>query len=519
MRVVLATVNARYHHCSLALRYLKANLGEFGPDCQLLEFTLEQRPLEVVEALLAARPDLIGLSIYIWNASFSLEVVRLLKRLRPDLPLVLGGPEVSYEWDQQELVALADYLITHEGERALLQLCRDLSAGRRDLPRVIAGGQPRLDDLVLPYDLYSDVDLAQRTLYVEASRGCPFRCEFCLSSLDTGVRYFPQERLLAALQQLLDRGARHFKFIDRTFNLRLEVSSALLDFFWQRYQPDMFLHFEMVPDRFPAELRSRVARFPAGAVQFEIGIQTFQPEVQQRISRRQKLEALEDNLRFLREHTGVHIHADLIVGLPGETLEQFARGFDHLVALGPQEIQVGILKRLRGTPILRHDQEFAMLYSPSPPYEILQNSVIDFDQMMRLKRFARMWDVTANRGRFPQLLRRLLGQSPFENFMAFSLHAVAALGGTREMAVDRVARCLVEFLLQQGHPLEAVVADALADYGPQGRIPGFLSQLPGADPEWFRRALPRREKTRALPARQARHLEAQPVEGLLTGVE
>src|SRR5439155_19014129 len=165
------------------------------------------------------------------------------------------------------------------------------------------------------------------------------------------------------------------------------ISQTILEFFLERYQPGHFFHFEMVPDRLPEPLREVIAKFPKGALQFEVGIQTFNEEVGRLIKRRQNYQKLEENLRFLRATTGVYIHADLIAGLPGESVESFAAGFDRLVALGPQEIQVGILKRLRGTPIVRHDTEWKIAYNPHPPYDILQNKLIDFATMQKLKRF------------------------------------------------------------------------------------------------------------------------------------
>ncbi|MFM8931484.1 MAG: B12-binding domain-containing radical SAM protein, partial [Gemmataceae bacterium] len=223
-------------------------------------------------------------------------------------------------------------------------------------------------ELKLPYALYDSEDIAHRVIYVEASRGCPFTCEFCLSSLEIPVRAAPLEQFLAEMDQLLKRGTRQFKFVDRTFNLNTRVGITILHFFLDRMQPDLFLHFEMIPDRLPEELKSLIRRFPAGSLQFEVGIQSFNPEVQALISRRQDHAKTVDNLRWLRENTTVHIHADLIAGLPGETMESFGKGFDTLRGLGPQEIQVGILKRLRGTPIIRHDAEWEMVYSPQAPY-------------------------------------------------------------------------------------------------------------------------------------------------------
>ena len=286
---------------------------------------------------------------------------------------------------------------------------------------------PDLAQLALPYGCYTDEDVAHRVIYVEASRGCPFTCEFCLSSLDVPVRQFPLALLLAELERLLERGVRQFKFVDRTFNLNIAASKAILQFFLERWRPGMFVHFEMIPDRLPESLREVIAQFPPGALQFEVGVQTFNEAVSKNISRRQDYGRLEENFRFLRGQTGVHVHADLIVGLPGETLESFAAGFDRLVALGPQEIQVGILKRLRGTPIVRHDQPWQMVYSPHPPYEILRNNLLDFPALQRLRRFARHWDLVGNSGNFIETTPLIWsgGASPFASFMKWSdwLHA------------------------------------------------------------------------------------------------
>ena len=191
---------------------------------------------------------------------------------------------------------------------------------------IVSPPLPDFAQLALPYDLYTDEDVAHRVIYVEASRGCPFECEFCLSSLDVPVRNAPLDRFLAAMESLLDRGVQQFKFVDRTFNLNLKTSTSILQFFWERYRPGLFVHFEMIPDRLPASLREIITKFPPGALQFEVGIQTFNERVAALISRRQDNAKAEENLRWLRAETGVHVHADLIVGLPGEDLESFAGG-------------------------------------------------------------------------------------------------------------------------------------------------------------------------------------------------
>ena len=195
--------------------------------------------------------------------------------------------------------------------------------------------------------------------------------------------------------------------MDRTFNLNLRVSRAILDFFLQRYQPGMFLHFELIPDRLPDSLKELIVQFPPGALQFEVGIQTFNDDVSNLISRHQDNSLVEQNLSWLRDHTSVHVHADLIVGLPGESLDSFAAGFNRLVRLAPHEIQVGILKRLRGTPIVRHDAEWQMVYSPHPPYEVLQTKLLDFTTIQELRRFAKYWDTIANSGNFVETVPML----------------------------------------------------------------------------------------------------------------
>jgi radical SAM superfamily enzyme YgiQ (UPF0313 family) len=476
--ILLLTLNAKYIHASFSLRYLMANLGPLREQAEMLEFDIHTRPTDVLEAIVAHDPKIVGVGVYIWNAAQSLALVADLKRLRPDVTIVIGGPEVSYETDRQEIVQLADYVITGEADLAFAELCKEILSGRAPGEKVIAArlpefsnrsasrrgetlaAMPPMSTVALPYDLYTDTDLAHRVIYVEASRGCPFKCEFCLSSLDVPVRNVPLDAFLAEMQKLLDRGARRLKFVDRTFNLNLNFSRAILDFFFERYEPGMFLHFEMIPDRLPEGLRQSIARFPAGALQFEVGVQTFNEEVAALISRRQDNAKLEDNLRWLRSSTGVHVHADLIVGLPGEDLTSFGRGFDRLVALRPQEIQVGMLKRLRGTPIVRHDEAWQMVYSPNPPYEVLRTKLINFPTMQRLRRFARYWDLFGNSGNFVESLPLLWRDaSPFERFLKFSDWLYAKLGRNHAIALQDLAGSLFEFIGRAEEAAKAIWKD------------------------------------------------------------
>ena len=505
--IVLTTLNAKFIHAAFGLRYLFANLGELQPRAVIAEFDINLRPLDIAESLLAREPKILGFGVYIWNVAETTEVITAIKRIRPEIKIILGGPEVSYETEGQKIVELADHVITGEADLKFAEVCQQLLNGETP-PKIIAAELPEFSRIILPYDFYTEADLAHRIVYVEASRGCPFTCEFCLSSLDIPVRQVPLDKFLAAMQRLMDRGLKQFKFVDRTFNLNLLTSKALLEFFLARYQPGMFFHFEMIPDRLPAELREVIAKFPPGSLQFEVGIQTFNPEVGTLISRRQNYERMADNFNFLRNETSVHIHADLIIGLPGETLESFAAGFDRLIALGPQEIQVGILKRLRGTPIIRHDAEWQMIYNAHPPYEILQNKLLDFATMQRLRRFARYWDLVGNSGNFIAVTPLIWSNnvSPFNNFLRFSDWLFSKIHRTDSIALARLMELLFEFLTRQLTLDSKLVAETFwQDCQRTGRrdAPNFLKEfLPQENWSVIR------ERDRSLPKRQSRHAAA-----------
>ncbi|MBF0294831.1 MAG: B12-binding domain-containing radical SAM protein [Magnetococcales bacterium] len=448
--ILLTTFNARFTHASLGLRSLLANLGPLRERSGMVEFDLETRPEEAVERVLLARPRIVGCGVYAWNTDLTTRMARLLKRLRPEVILVLGGPETGFALDDHPLAELADHLIVGEGEVAFRALAEVILAGTPPAEKKIFAPPPDLHQLALPYAEYTDADLAHRQIYVEASRGCAWQCVFCLSALDARVRRFPLPALLAGLEQLYARGARRFKFVDRIFNTHREQAATLLDFFLDPARADAFLHFEMIPDLLPEAIRERLAAFPPGAVQLELGVQSFDPQVLRAIRRRQDPDKAAANLTWLRTATRVHLHTDLIVGLPGESLAGFAAGFDRLVALAPHEIQVGILKRLAGTPLTAMEAAHGYVFSPDPPYELLANDRIDFFTMRRMKRFARYWDLIGNSGRFTQTLAQAFcDRSPFEVFLSLSDRLFATTGETHGIALPRLFSLVGECLAGQ----------------------------------------------------------------------
>lgn len=442
--IILSTLNARYMHTAFGLRYLYANLGNLQTQAKIVEFTIQELPINIVEQLLAEKPQIIGLSVYIWNVSEINKVVAMLKQIAPEVVIIIGGPEVSHNPDLPSVAELADYVISGPGEISLARLCEELLNGNRPEQKFIEGETAPLDSLQLPYRYYSDEDIRNRLIYVEASRGCPFKCEFCLSALDKTVKPFPLESFFTEMGSLLERGVRNFKFIDRTFNLKIATSVAILEFFLERMTDDLYLHFEVVPDNLPEQLKQVLQLFPANSLQFEIGVQTFDAEIQALISRKQNNEKTKQNLAWLRENTGAHLHTDLIFGLPSDTLDNFGHSFDQLIALNPHEIQMGILKRLRGAPLNRHNESYQLRYNPEAPYNILTTRDISFTEMQRVNRFARFWDMIGNSGRFTNTLPLILAEKPFENFMKLSDGLFLSAGSTWKIALKRLFELIFE---------------------------------------------------------------------------
>jgi len=478
--ILLSTLNARYIHSSLGLRYLKANMGDLEQETHIVEFIINTRPIDIVETLLNQNASIIGFGVYIWNIEQTTQVITLLKQIKPDVMIVIGGPEVSYEYHEQSIAQLADYVICGYADFSFAELCHELLNDNPPTHRIITSLPFPVAQLHFPYQYYTEEDIAHRVLYVEASRGCPFKCQFCLSALDKTAWPFDTEQFLGEMKKLFDRGARHFKFVDRTFNLNVKVSIKILKFFLDLLENHkLFLHFELIPDQLPEPLKAIIQDFPEGVLQFEIGIQSFNPSVQQTISRKQNNEATKNNLQWIRSETTAHIHADLIVGLPGEDVTSFAEGFNSLVELDPHEIQVGILKRLRGTPIIQHTAGYGMVYNPLPPYNILCSDLIDFPTMQRLVRFARYWDMIANSGRFYATKPMLLADNPFERFMRFSDWLFQTTQQTHKISLPRLFELLYQGLTDALQIPHHVVCDALwLDFQRSGLkgLPSFIDK-------------------------------------------
>lgn len=474
--IILTTLNSRFSHSSLSLRYLFANLKELKDSAKILEFVINSQNQTIVEEILLYKPKIVGISTYIWNASDVAQIVKYIKLISPNTIVILGGPEISHLPHRVDFES-ADYFIFGEGEVSLYNLCKNILGGIRPKDKIIQAKPVEFDKIALPYDYYTDFDIKNRHIYIESSRGCPFTCEFCLSSIDSTMRYLPIDVFLNEIDKLWNRGARNYKFIDRTFNLKISYAKAILEYFLAKDE-EYFLHFEVIPDNFPQELRELLKQFKAGSLQLEVGIQTLNLDVAKNINRNLRVDKIKDNLAFLDKETKAHVHIDLIVGLPSENIESFRANLDLLYTLSSGEIQIGILKKLSGTTLNRHDEIYGMVYNPNPPYDILRNNLIDFSLMQDMKRFARFWDIVYNSGNFIKTSKLLFNDGKiFDNFFDFSKWIYKRSESTHKISLDRVAEYLFEYLSKM-YDEELIIKTILDDVMViDGRkIPPFLKK-------------------------------------------
>jgi len=476
--IILTTLNGRYSHSSIALRYLYANLVELQKKTEILEFVINENIQEIALNLLQYNPKIIGIGVYIWNASDVEELVHILKKVSPETIIVLGGPEVSYLPIRVNLDP-ADYIIQGEGEEQFYTLCKDILNSNTPKQRIFPAKMVDINNIKLPYEYYNNTDIDTRHIYVEASRGCPYMCEFCLSSIDKKVREFNIEILLNEFQNLWNKGARDFKFIDRTFNLNINNAMRILDFFLEKDEP-FTTHFEVIPDNFPEPLKEKIKLFPKHSLQLEVGIQTLKKDIAKNIKRNLNIPKIEKNIVFLETQTNAHIHLDLIIGLPGESLESFGENLDKLCKISTSEIQVGILKKLSGTTLDRHDIQYGMVYTDIPPYDILCNNMISFHQMQHMKKFARYWDIVYNSGNFTNAFKLMTkNRSVYKSFYSLTSFIYNNTYSTWKISLDRMAQFLFDFMTKEQNQDKQIVGETLAKdiLNVSGRkLPKFLRE-------------------------------------------
>ncbi|NRD78661.1 B12-binding domain-containing radical SAM protein [Bacillus sp. BRMEA1] len=437
MKVICATLNAKYIHTNLAIRYLKAfAFPEF--DIQLKEYTIKDPVMNIVSDLYQQKPTVIGFSCYIWNIEETLKVISMLKKIDPSLLIVLGGPEVSYdtlEWmkNYQDI----DFIVMGEGELTFKKLLSEISTDKhyenvpgiafRSNDQVIVTPQRNkldLKELPSPYRFSEDIPhLSKRVTYIETSRGCPFSCQFCLSSIEVGVRYFDREKIKDDIRWLMANGAKTIKFVDRTFNISRSYAMEMFRFLIDEHLPGTVFQFEITADI----MRPEVIEFlnqeaPEGLFRFEIGVQSTNDFTNELVRRKQNFSKLMRTVTMVKEGGKIDQHLDLIAGLPEEDYSSFRQTFNDVFDMRPEELQLGFLKMLRGTGVRLRADEHQYVYMDHSPYEILSNNVLSFDDVIRIKQVEDVLEKYWNDHRMDYTVEYLVSkvfETPFEFFQEF----------------------------------------------------------------------------------------------------
>ena len=415
MNVVLSTLNSKFIHSSLALRYLKAYGEAHGQAYDIVEYTINMPVLHILSDITEHDIDVLGFACYIWNIEMTLHVVDMVKAVRPDIKIVLGGPEVSFTADELlERCPNIDYIVQGEGEEAFHALVTALQLGNDGLNPVIPGVRGRRNGSILgsveavevrdlstipfPYTEEDMDDLEHKIIYYESSRGCPFSCQYCLSGNKNTVRFFPQERTLQELQWFIDHGVKQVKFVDRTFNCAPHHHRPLMEFM-RDSDTDMNFHLEMEPELMTDWETNILCETPPGRIQIEVGVQSTHKKTLDAINRYNDWPYIQKSIRPIIQAGRTHVHMDLIVGLPHEDFNRFGQSFNDLFSLQPHALQIGFLKLLKGSGV-RRMREYKYVADPLAPYEVLSTHVLPYDDVRFLKYLEDVFERFYNSERF-----------------------------------------------------------------------------------------------------------------------
>ncbi|MDT8900471.1 B12-binding domain-containing radical SAM protein [Anaeroselena agilis] len=501
VQVLLATLNAKYVHSALALYSLRRYCRQVCPDIAVREYTVNNELLVILGELYREKPDVLGLACYIWNIDATLELAGLVRKVLPATVIVLGGPEVSYDpAGIMETNDAVDYIVQGEGEETLAALLAALAEGRvpRETPGLafrsdgaVMAGFPQvvrdLKTIPFPYDDDDMAGLRGRIVYYESSRGCPYSCQYCLSSATAGVRFLPVERVLDELAFFIAQGVKQIKFVDRTFNARREHYLPIIEFLAAQDTSTNF-HLEIAADLLDDDVLAVLKTAPPGRFQLEIGVQSTNEDTLTAITRRNDWPRIVANVGSLRAAGNIHLHLDLIAGLPYEDYRRFGQSFNDVYSLKPHMLQLGFLKLLKGSGMRRTADDHGYAFMDCAPYEVLANKYISYGEIRKLKIFEEMFNQLYNSGRFPATLDWFVATSGgafalYEAIAAYwekhDLHLIAP--GARGLARHLDGFCREAFPEQTAICRQFLKFDTLGSDRDSGR-PDFLP-WDGADRE------------------------------------
>ena len=405
MKILLTTLNSKYIHTALSLQYLNHYCKEDFDDIRVEEYTINHEVDFILGEIYKGKYDVVCFSCYIWNITSIISIIRNLKKVCPQQTIILGGPEVSFDSEQlMEMYSFIDYIVVGEGEITLRELLRALDHGKRDVSKIPGivhrfGEQvimnpereliKQLDLIPSPYQGNLD-EFNNKIIYYESSRGCPFNCTYCLSSTIKGVRYFPLDRVKRDMERFLHYGVQQVKFVDRTFNAKKEHSLEIMRYIKKKDNGYTNFHFEITADLLDDEIMDFLSGVREGLFQFEVGVQTTYEQTMRSIERSMNFDILNRVVKKISSFQNIHLHLDLISGLPYETYDRFKTSFDDVYELRPEKLQLGFLKLLKGSAIRREKDIHHYIFKEEPPYEVMENKYISYGQLLQLRMMEEM---------------------------------------------------------------------------------------------------------------------------------
>ncbi|WP_255992897.1 B12-binding domain-containing radical SAM protein [Clostridium perfringens] len=461
MKILLTAINSKYIHSNLAVRYLKAFTKDLDFQGDIKEFSINDRVENILEGIIEEKPDVVAFSCYIWNMEFVNRLAELIKLVDPKIEILYGGPEVSYEGKEFLENHEGEYVIVGEGEKTFREfILYKLGEGKiedikglnykRDGKVFENPKRPEMDmnELVFPYTYEEDIN--NKIVYYEASRGCPFKCKYCLSSVMHGVRFLDVERVKKELKYFMERGLKLVKFVDRTFNCNREYTVELLKYLSEQDTETRF-HFEVAADLLTEEQIEILNNAPKGRFQLEVGVQTTNNEVLHNINRYITYENIKEKVLKVASGKNVMQHLDLIAGLPGEDLESFKKSFNDVHAIRPDEIQLGFLKLLKGSSMREEAEKWGIVYSPYAPYEIIRSKDIIYEELLLLKKVEAMVDKYYNSCKFNNVIKFFLNiyEKPFDFYYDLAMFFEEKGNFKRSIGNVEYYKILLDFYLEK----------------------------------------------------------------------
>jgi radical SAM superfamily enzyme YgiQ (UPF0313 family) len=499
--LALVAINAKYIHTNLAVYTLKRHLESYN--VQIIELSINDSIHRIFDSLLSLKTDLIGFSCYIWNFEIILKLAEMLKKARPEIKILLGGPEVSF--DSKKLLVkyhFIDFIIQGEGERKLFILLEKLKANevlfqvpglcfRNEKGEIYVNSDvdPKaLEDLAFPYVQRDLENMKHRIVYYETMRGCPYSCSYCLSSTKNGLTMLPMERVFTELDCFIDAGVKQVKLVDRTFNCNMSRAKEIFKYLIKR-GGDTNFHFEITGNLIDEEMIYLLKNAPSGLIQFEIGVQTTNQLTLEDIGRKISLAEIEENIRKLIMPGNIHIHLDLIAGLPYDTYDLFKLSFNRVIDLSPDMLQLGFLKLLKGTRIRKEAYLHEYQYASFSPYEIISNKYISCNELYQLRHIEVLVDRYYNGNGFRRtmafIFKLKLFRTPFDFFESFSFYWHEKGYYNIGISKDRLYPILQEFM-ESCHCDSLIKEWIKFDFLANGNTKGFTGMEDSApEKEWI----------------------------------